>query len=211
MIKIVNNELTEVNDMPKIDAPFVREERNGGYYVKDEINEGYEWVFESNDVIAVEKLDGTNVSVIIENGQITAIFNRKNRVPAINKSKQFITKGILNSLNRGYLNLRDGQWYGELIGPKVQSNPYDLEEHLWIPFQRYSWKHLKYKSWGDYPKDFENISNWFKYGLIPLFYAKFHGLSFDEAKKNCQPEGIIFTDTKTKKMAKLRYDMFEWY
>lgn len=209
MIKVVDNTTEVVNDMPKLDSPFVREERNSGYYVKDEINEGYEWVFESDSVIAVEKLDGTNVSVVIENGNITAVFNRKNRVAPFNKNKQFITKGLLNSLNRGYLNLKDGQWYGELVGPKVQGNPYKLDEHLWIPFQSYSWRKLKYNSWGDYPKTFDAIKSWFDYGLIPLFYSKIHGVSFDEAMKECKPEGIVFTDTKTKKMAKLRYDMFE--
>ena len=212
MIKTVNNTLTEINDMPKIDAPFVREENeNGDYVVINEINEGYEWVFEKDNVMAIEKLDGTNVSVIIKGGHITAVFNRKNRVPAFNTSKDFITRGLLNSMDRGYLNLEDGQWYGELVGPKVQGNPYKLDEHLWIPFQRYSWKHLKYKSWGKYPKTFESINKWFKDGLIPLFYSNIHGVDFDKARENCTPEGIMFTDPDTKKMAKLRYDMFDWY
>ena len=210
-MEIINNNLDQLNDMPKLDSPFIRKEKNGGYYLANEVKKGYEWVFESDDVIAVEKLDGTNVSVVIRNGNITAVFNRKNRVPPYNKAKQFITKGILNSINRGYLNLEDGQWYGELVGPKVQGNPYDLKEHLWIPFQSYSWKNLKYNSWGKYPKNWESINQWFKNGLIPLFYSQIHGISFKDAKNKCQPEGIVFTDIKTNKMAKIRYDMFEWY
>lgn len=212
MIETINNKLNEINDMPKIDSPFVRKEnKNGDYVITNEINEGYEWVFENDNVIACEKLDGTNVSVVIRDGHVTSVYNRKSRVPAFNSSKSYITKGILNSMNRGYLNLEDGQWYGELIGAKVRGNPYDLDEHLWIPFQRYSWKHLSYKSWNKYPKTFDNINKWFKDGLIPLFYSNIHGINFDEAKEKCKPEGIVFTDPKTKKMAKLRYDMFEWH
>lgn len=153
----------------------------------------------------------SNVSVVIEGGNITAVFNRKNRIPAFNSSKQWITKGILNSINRDYLNLKDGQWYGELVGPNVNGNPYDLDEHLWIPFQRYSWKHLEYKSWGKYPKNFDTISRWFKEDLIPLFYSKIHGVSFDEARENGFVEGIVFTDPETLEMAKVRRDMFSWY
>jgi len=211
-IKTVSNNLNRVTDMPKIESPFVREENeDGDYVVTDEINEGYEWVFERDRVMAVEKLHGSNVSVTIEQGNITAVFNRKNRIPPYSTGKRFITKAILNSVDRNYTNLKDGQWFGEVVGPKLHGNPYDLDEHLWIPFQRYGWKHLKYKSWGEYPKDFETISRWFKEDLIPLFYSKIHGVDFDEARENGFVEGIVFTDPKTMEMAKLRRDQFEWY
>ncbi len=211
-IKTVDNSKKKVRDMPKLEAPFIREENdNGDYVVIDEINEGYEWVFERDRVMAIEKLHGTNVSVIVDQGNVTAVFNRKNRIPPYQSSKRWITTGILNSIDRDYLNLKDGQWYGELVGPKVNGNPYDLDEHLWIPFQRYGWKHLEYKSWGNYPKDFETISRWLKEDLIPLFYSKIHGVGFDEARENGFVEGIVFTDPKTLEMAKLRRDMFDWY
>lgn len=211
-IKTVSNDKDRITDMPKIESPFVREENeNGDYVVVNEISEGYEWVFESDRVVAIEKLHGTNVSCVIEQGSVTAVFNRKNRVPPYNTGKRFITEGILNSMERNYLSLKDGQWFGELVGPKVNGNPYDLEEHLWIPFQCYSWKHLKYKSWGNYPKDFETISRWFREELIPLFYSRIHGVSFDEAREDGYVEGIVFTDPETMEMAKLRRDMFDWY
>ena len=211
-IKTIDNSKEVVNDMPKLESPFVRQEnKNGDYVVTPEIKEGYEWVFENDDVMAIEKLHGTNVSVIIEDGNITAVFNRKNRVPAFNKGRQYVTKGILNSINRGYLNLKDGQWYGELIGPKLHNNPHKVDKHLWIPFQSYSWNNLRYKSWGKYPKTYESISKWFKDGLFSLFYCNWHGVDIETSEKEGFVEGIVFTDPKTKRMAKLRRDMFDWY
>ena len=48
-------------DMPKIESPFVRETINGNYICVPKIRDEYRWVFENS--IAVEKLDGTNVSM----------------------------------------------------------------------------------------------------------------------------------------------------
>ena len=47
--------------MPKIESPFVRETINGNYICVPKIRDEYRWVFENS--IAVEKLDGTNVSM----------------------------------------------------------------------------------------------------------------------------------------------------
>lgn len=213
-IKVVDNSKDKITDMPKIHSPFKRHENSEGeYVVYDEVNEDYEWVFdEAEKVMAVEKLHGTNVSVVIENGNITAVFNRQNRIPPYTDGKQFITKGILNSIKKGYLDLPDGQYYGELIGPKLHKNPHQVDKHYWIPFQRYAQKHLEYKSYGDHPTDFESISNWFKDGLFSLFHSKWHGTSLDEASvtNDVFCEGIMFTHPDGR-MAKLRRDMFEWY
>lgn len=194
----------EVKDMPKLECPFVRKEINGEYIVTPEIAEGYEWVFEDESVMAIEKLHGTNVSILIRDGVITGVWNRAERVPFFNKGKKHITEGLLNSFEKGYMEfLSDGQHFGELIGPKINGNPYKLKEHLWIPFSSFGQKHLKYKSWGKYPKDFETISNWFKEGLIPL-YATMQG------DRQGFVEGIVFTHPDGR-MAKLRRDMFDWF
>jgi len=87
-----------------------------------------------------------------------------------------------------------------LIGPKVNCNPYKLNKHLWIPFSTFAQKHLRYKSWGKYPKDFETISKWFK-DLIPL-YALMQG-----NREKGFVEGIVFTHPDGR-MAKLRKSMF---
>jgi hypothetical protein len=192
-------------DMPKLLSPFVRETINGQYVATPKIEPGYEWVFEDPSVHAVEKLHGTNVSIVIEDGTIRSIWNRTERLPFFNKGKQHIIMGIMESYERGYCELEDGQWFGELIGPKVNGNPYGLEKNLWIPFKTYAWEHLSYTSWGKYPKTFEAISEWFK-TLMPLFTLRVHGKEYDKHFV----EGVVFTSSDGK-MAKLRRDMFDWY
>jgi hypothetical protein len=197
----------KLEDMPKLESPFIRKEINGEYIVTPEINPGYEWVFTDESVMALEKLHGTNVSICIQDGTIVAVYNRTERIPFFNKGKKHIIEGVLNSYERGYMELLlDGQHFGELIGPKVNGNPYKLKEHLWIPFETFCQKHLRYKSWGKYPKDFETISNWFK-ELIPLYACMVQG---EGGRKTGFVEGIVFTHPDGR-MAKLRKDMFPWY
>ena len=194
----------KITDMPKIESPFIRKEIKGDYVLIDEIREGFEWVFEDDSVMAIEKLHGTNVSIVIENGIITSFFNRTQRIPFFTKGHKFITEGLLNSYERGYMNLlQDGQHFGELIGPKVNGNPYKLEKHLWIPFGTFSQKHLRYKAWGKYPKDFKTISEWFKNDLLPLYSSM-------QGNREGFVEGIVFTHPDGR-LAKLRRDMFLWY
>jgi len=192
-----------IRDMPKLHSPFVRKEIDGNYVVTDEVAEGMEWVFEDESTMAIEKLHGTNVSINIQDGVITGIWNRTERIPFFNKNKTYIVEGILSSYQRGYMEfLPDGQHFGELIGEKVNGNPYKIEGHLWVPFDTYSRNHLRYKSWGKYPKDFKTISEWFK-ELMPLFTMK-------RGNKEGFVEGIVFTHPDGR-MAKLRKDMFDWF
>lgn len=193
----------KIEDMPKIESPFVREEINENYIVTPKIAEGYDWVFNDDSVMAIEKLDGTNVSVLIQDGVITSVWNRTERLPFFNKGKKHIIEGLLNSFERGYMEfLPDGQHFGELIGEKVNGNPYKIKGHLWIPFETFCQKHLRYKSWGKYPKDFQSISEWFK-ELMPLY-----SLMLDNGTKYV--EGVVFTHPDGR-MAKLRKDMFQWH
>ncbi len=53
-------------DMPKLESPFVRVGER--HLVTPEIAQGYEWVLSDPAVIATEKLDGTNVAVLVEHG-----------------------------------------------------------------------------------------------------------------------------------------------
>lgn len=193
-----------VQDMPKIECPFVRKEVNGDYLVTSEITPGYEWVFEDQSVMAIEKLHGTNVSIVMEDGVIKSVWNRTERIPFFCKGgRKFIIEGLMESYSRGFMDLLDdGQHFGELIGEKVNGNPYKIKGHLWLPFNTYCRKHLLYKSWGKYPKDFDTISEWFK-ELMPLY-----SLSLNNGTKFV--EGIVFTHPDGR-MAKLRIDMFSWY
>lgn len=198
----------KIYDMPKLESPFVRKMVNNDFIVSDEIAEGYEWVFTDPEVLATEKLDGTSVSIVIENGMITSIWNRSARIPFFCKGKMFIVKALLNSFDRGYCELPDGQHFGEVIGPKLNGNPYNLDEYLWIPFETYCRDKLAYKSFHKYPKTFENISNWFR---LPISEGGIFSLFMKRRGIDQQPEGIVFVQPSTGKMAKLRRDMFEWY
>ncbi|MFC1755564.1 RNA ligase family protein [Thermoproteota archaeon] len=191
----------KINDMPKLESPFVRKEIDGDYIVTPEIAEGMEWVFEDESVMAIEKLHGTNVSIVIQEGAIVSVWNRTGRVPFFNKGKRYIIEGLLESWERGYMDLLpDGQHFGELIGEKLHKNPYKIKGHLWIPFETFGQKHLRFKSWGKYPKDFDTITKWFEDGLIPL-YASMKG------DREGYVEGVVFTHPDGR-MAKLRRDMF---
>ena len=172
----------KITDMPKIKCPFKRIiNEKGDYVVIDDVDLDYDWVFLDPKVMAIEKLHGTNVSILIQDGIITSIWNRTERIPFFNKGKQHIVMGIMNSYSRGYMEfLPDGQHFGELIGPKVNGNPYKLKENIWIPFESYAQEHLRYKSWGKYPKDFKTISEWFK-ELLPLYASRVNG---EEGRKN---------------------------
>ncbi len=195
-----------IHNMEKIECPFVRKVNTKGHYVvTPEITEGYEWVFNDNTVLAVEKLHGTNVSIVVEQGHIMSIWHRTARMPFFNRGKSWIIKGVLESFDRGYCELPDGQWFGELIGPKLNGNPYLIDEHLWIPFATYAQKHLSYTSWGKYPKTFDSMSEWFQ-TLMPLFSNRIHGREIEDQFV----EGIVFTHPDGR-MAKLRIDMWDWH
>jgi len=212
IMKKMNECKIKMKDMAKLESLFIRKMINGDYVVIDEIQEGYEWVFEDDDVMAVEKLDGTNVSVKVIDGKIIEAWNRDAYIPFYPKRKwaHYIIKGILNSISKGYTNkLVDGQYFGELVGPKINSNPYELKQHLWIPFKTYSHRKLTYHSWGKYPKNFASLSQWFQEGPFSIFYAKQHNLSYSDPEVR-KAEGIVFTHPDGR-MAKFRRDMFDWY
>ena len=146
-----------------------------------------------------------NVSINIERGEITHIWTRGRRHKIFGDLNHLVvSRALLNSYEKGYLEfLPDGQHFGEVIGPGIQSNRYHLDKPIWIPFSTYCQKTLKYNSWGKYPKDFETISEWFK-ELLPLFNLG-RGKS-----KDSFVEGVVFTHPDGR-MAKLRRDMFDWY
>lgn len=191
-------------DMPKLLSPFVRVDSGNRRIVTPEIEPGYEWVFEDDSVLAVEKLDGTNVSVGIQGGQLVSLYNRTTpqRFGTLDGNR-FIT-GIRTAAEKGRFPEADGQHFGELMGPKVQGNFLGLEAPEWFPF---AWLRQKaiYRSWGQYPKDFDAISKWFRDDLFSLMYARLHD------GEKVPPEGIVFWQPSTGRMAKLRRDMFDWY
>lgn len=201
--------MIKIQDMPKLESPFIRKiNEKGDYVVTPEITEGYNWIFEGdeNDVLATEKLDGTDVSIVIENGIISSIWNRTNRIPFFCKGKEFIVEAVMESFKRGYTELPDGQHFGEVIGEKLNGNPLEIKGHLWLPFNTYCRDHLAYKSFHKYPKTFEGLKKWF---LDDIKDGGIFSLLMKKKGVDKKPEGIVFHNLKTGQMAKLRIDMFE--
>lgn len=193
----------EIRNMPKLHSPFVRKEINGEYVVTPEIDPDYTWVFEEEGVVAYEKLDGTNVSIIIENQKITRVFNRMNEQDLLSNNQ--VMQAVRNAYEKGYCNFTDGQYFGEAVGPKIQSNKYNLKTHIWLPYQgRFFQDKLRIKSWGKYPKTYEAVSEWFEKYLMPIYYK------MNNDGEDGFTEGVVFYHPDGR-MAKLRRDMFDWY
>ncbi len=225
-------EQTPLSDFPKIQCPFIRQtfkvdrsqwKKHGSrlqlrepevYLAVDRVNPGYEWVFDDPDTIAVEKLDGTNVKILTEKGRLVAVQNRLNVIDPLQvmKGKTFIIEGIFQAIGKGYVH-EEGEQAGEVIGPKLQGNPYQLAVHEWYPFER-SLTGLSYRSFHEHEKTFDNWSAWFKDYLISRYYTKRFKKS--QAKETVMAEGVVFYNMKRKEqkkrwMAKLRRDMFDWF
>ena len=206
-----------VKDFPKIESPFKRDTVDKKYVIVPEFRREFEWMFDKEKVIASEKFDGTNTSVIVKDGKVQLIYNRTTQIPVLgNKSCHRFVEGINNSLSRGYFDTdKDGQQFGELLGPSVQGNPYDLEQHLWLPFDRIRKKYI-YKFWYglidngytepiayfDDKSIYSNLSDLFK--VLKSRYAISTG-------KDYFAEGIVFYNRETGEMCKLRRDMFDWF
>ncbi len=193
----------QVHNFPKLESPFVRTGVKHG--IIDEIAEDMEWVFEDDEVICSEKINGTNVSIVIQGGQLIGIYNRKNKIEiGILETNRFL-EGTRNARAKGWIKLdQDGQFFGELMGPGIQGNFLKLQQCLWFPF-RYMREKCKWRSWGKYPKTFDVISEWFKEDLFSLIYMHYF------AVEKVMSEGVVFYQPSTGRMAKLRRDMFSWY
>lgn len=216
-----------LSDFPKIHCPFVRvnfpvnieQWREYGnslqlrspraYLAVNTINPGYEWVFDDKDTFAVEKLDGTNLKILVEGGRLVAIQNRKNSIDPLQliKGKSFLQAGVFMAAQKGLIK-PDGEQSGELIGPKVQGNPLGLDEHLFYPFD-VAVDRLKYRSFNEHDRTFDNWSEWFKDWLFSRFCTK-------RGRPDVFAEGVVFYNLRRREegktwMAKLRRNMFEWY
>ena len=190
--------------MPKLESPFIRKTIDGNYVVTPEINPDYNWVFEEPAVKAIEKIDGTNVSIVVEKGEVTQIYNRTTRIRFWSGSP--IVQCLLNSAEKGWLKFRDGQYFGEAVGEKIQANPLNLAKRLFIPFELAESK-LMYTSFYEHDRTFENWQSWFKDYLFSLMARKY---AVDKEKK-VFAEGVVFYHPDGIRMAKLRRDMFDWF
>ena len=221
-----------MTDFPKIECPFIRKDFDvdkeqwkkfgsqlqlrepKAYLVVNEVNPGYEWVFEDDETIAIEKLNGTNVKIRTEEGRLVAVQNRLNVIDPLQviKGRTFIVEGVFMAISKGYVKL-GGEQAGEVIGPKLQGNPYKLQVHEWYPFEK-SLSALSYRSFKEHEPTFDNLSLWFDKYLSSRYFTK--RTKFGDDSEKVMAEGVVFYNMKRKAegktyMAKLRRDMFSWF
>ena len=221
-----------LSDFPKLQCPYIRQtfqvdhdswkkagaklglRKPEAYLVVNRVNPGFEWVFDDKDTIAVEKLDGSNVKILTENGRLTVVQNRLNVIDPLQimTGKSFIIEGIFQAIGKGYVE-QSGEQVGELIGPKLQGNPYKLAVHEWYPFAK-TLDNLKYRSFHEHERSFENLDNWFKDHLFSRFFMKRASKMGSDEK--VFSEGVIFYNLKRQGegkswRAKLRRNMYPWY
>ena len=221
--------MIELTNFPKIECPFIRKtykvnreqwkihgrklqlRKPEVRLVTEEINPNFNWVFEDNDTIAVEKIDGTNVKLLTEKGRLVSLYNRKNPIDMLkisgSKGRTAIVEGIFMAVAKGYIE-EEGEQAGEVIGRHINGNPYKLDGHLWYPFSK-AIKHLSYRSWHEHERSYSNLSDWFREYLFSRFSGK-------RGDKGIMAEGVVFYNLKRKEehkryRAKLRRDMFGWY
>ena len=200
--------MKNVKDFSKICSPFVRKTINENYILTPEIDPDYKWVFEDKGVMAVDKIDGTNVCIRIKKGRIQRVFNRTTEkfIFSITQTKWegAAMEGIAKAIQKGWMKKKDGDYYGELIGEIFNGNRHQLQGHLFVPFD-YLLKHCFWRSWvqNKYPKDYKTIRQWFKDGIISLFNQR---LKLPEI----QSEGLVFYHPDGR-LAKLRLDMWDFY
>jgi len=207
----------QLRDMPKLESPFEREDKKGiGYVCIPKFKREFNWILDKDKVLMTEKFDGTNVSVYTEDNHVKKILNRKNNIN-IWKQKDWFYKGVKNAIEKKHFKIDlmvDGQYFGELIGPKINGNPYNLDEPIWLPFEylrrRYTFKF--YYDWLDenFPSKVDQTDEYIYIKLSDLIKT-LKSLWFRQQKKEQIPEGVVFYNKETGKMCKLRADMFEWF
>jgi hypothetical protein len=236
---------------PKVLSPYTRAESDTDSYIieaseRPYVQTDFEWVFNrADEVAAVEKLDGTNMAVYVEDGDVVGGATRYSDRsmgqldPFGPTTHHFLTQAVQNSIRRGYIDFvsdsyGDGWFFGEAVGPKIQGNPHELDERLFIPFDWLRDK-CEYESYGQYETDFASIKQWFagkENGLFSLFASRMHGQDLRSSRPDNGTfvEGIIFVhpdqtgpirpgtltqienrERGVRELAKLRRDMFRPY
>jgi len=129
--------------MHKIQTIFKRDPNNNFKITREYIYEGIDQL----KLEAIEKVDGTNVRLTVRSHTLMRL--EKRRSPSKFENK----KGIIEpwyvdasesdsqdkyiwdaAKNTDISRTEDGEWSGEAVGPKIQGNPLNLEDHRVILF-----------------------------------------------------------------------------
>ena len=103
--------------------------------------------FDFSTAIATEKLDGMNVRLTVRNGSIVRLEKRRNP-DKLQKAKGIIEPWYVDTDdyspedkylreaagNTDLSGIEDGEWSGEAVGPNIQGNPLNLNNHRIVIF-----------------------------------------------------------------------------
>ena len=166
-----------IRDMPKIPSPFEREMISGKYILVPKLKKEFQWIF-SEECSAIEKLDGSNISIVTGDNTIKHIFNRMKKIDIWAKGGPRFAEGIQEAIRRNYLNLKKHSYkhiFGELVGPSFNGNPYKLDKHLWFPFY-YLRERYEYKFWKDVIKECEGKTDNEKFLVVEEVFKELWSL-----------------------------------
>ena len=113
------------------------------------------WVV-AGEGVATEKLDGTNVWLTVRAGQVVRVEKRRNPTreqkaegivdpwyvecddffdSVLNPANKWIHAAVVGTDTAAW---PDGEHCCEALGPKIQGNPLQLEDHVCVPFDLYA-------------------------------------------------------------------------
>ncbi|PLS18865.1 hypothetical protein CVD28_00245 [Bacillus sp. M6-12] len=185
-------------EFEKMFPPFLRDMETG--LCIPQIAEGWEWCFDPTQSYVLEKVDGENTKIVVSNG-VYEVFARNQKTKGYvkvelgNPSYKYLMQGVANFIASRKKTLKDGVYFGEVLGENIQNNPYNLTSHLWYDFRPFKGGVEAYK---DYPKT-SNFEDWKEWVL------SLQSLLNPEV----EAEGVIFLNKEDGRMAKLRKDMFD--
>lgn len=127
--------------------------------------------------LATEKLDGTNVRLTVRNHTVVRVEKRRNPSKAqkvqriiepwyvdadlFDKADQYIFEAANNT---DLADVPDGEWSGEAVGPKIQGNSLELENHtVWLFSLGTVLDELTYEDkppFDTYDPNFDEIREW---------------------------------------------------
>jgi len=178
--------------MQKIETIF---DRGENFRVLDKPRAGTEWVF-AGEGIATEKVDGTNIRLIVSSGKVAKVEKRRNPTreeKASGAEPRYIDahredpadKHIFKAVdNTDTHDWSDGAWSCEAIGPKIQGNPLGLDKPICYPFT------LRPTILTDVPRTFAGLKTYFN-----NFESKY--------SPRHKGEGIVFHHSDSR-MAKIK-------
>lgn len=192
------NKESKFIDFEKMFPPFLRDLSTD--LCIPTIAEGWEWCFDRTKCYVLEKVDGTNVKLVVENGMME-VFARNQTTKGyanvrLNDAQyKHLYQGVVNAVAVKNDTFKDGTHFGEVIGKSFNGNPYQMDTNLWVTFKPNSNGVQRYTN---YPET-ANFNEW-KEWILNLKSL---------LNPSVEAEGVVFLNKETGQMAKLRKDMFD--